>query len=83
MPDGTRRAWRSVAARAGVGAGTRLAYLAAVRRFAGWCERRRVALDQIEPMVVAAYIEELTRALSPASVKQHLAALRMALLQTG
>ena len=62
---------------------TRLAYLAAVRRFAGWCERRRVALDQIEPMVVAAYIEELTRALSPASVKQHLAALRMALLQTG
>ena len=28
-------------------------------------------------MVVAAYVEELTRALSPASVKQHLAALRM------
>ena len=56
---------------------TRLAYLAAVRRFAGWCEHRGVALDQIEPMVVAAYVEELTRALSPASVKQHLAALRM------
>ena len=56
---------------------TRLAYLAAVRRFAGWCERRGVALDQVEPMVVAAYVEELTRALSPASVKQHLAALRM------
>ena len=28
-------------------------------------------------MVVAAYVEELTRALSPATVKQHLAALRM------
>ena len=56
---------------------TRLAYLAAVRRFAEWCERRRVALDQIEPMVVAAYVEELTQALSPATVKQHLAALRM------
>ena len=56
---------------------TRLAYLAAVRRFAGWCERRGVALDQVEPIVVAAYVEELTRALSPASVKQHLAALRM------
>ena len=56
---------------------TRHAYLAAVRRFAEWCERRSVALDEVEPMVVAAYVEELTRALSPASVKQHLAALRM------
>ena len=56
---------------------TRLAYLAAVRRFATWCERRGVALDQVEPMVVAAYIEQLSGALAPASVKQHLAALRM------
>ena len=56
---------------------TRLAYLSAVRRFAEWCERRGVALDQVEPMVVAAYIEQLSGALAPASVKQHLAALRM------
>ena len=56
---------------------TRLAYLAAVRRFAEWCERRGLALDQVEPMVVAAYVEQLTAALSPATVKQHLAALRM------
>ena len=56
---------------------TRLAYLAAVRRFAGWCDRRGLALDQLEPMVVAAYVEELTQTLSSASVKQHLAALRM------
>ena len=56
---------------------THLAYLAAVRRFAEWCERRGLALDQVEPMVVAAYIEQLSGALSPASVKQHLAALRM------
>ena len=57
---------------------TRLAYLAAVRRFAQWCERRGLALHQVEPMIVAAYVEELkTRALAPASVKQHLAALRM------
>ena len=56
---------------------TRLAYLAAVRRFATWCERRGLALDEVEPMVVAAYIEQLTAALAPASVKQHLAALRM------
>ena len=56
---------------------TRLAYLAAVRRFAEWCERRGLALAQVEPVVVAAYVEELTRVRSPATVKQHLAALRM------
>ena len=31
---------------------TRLAYPAVVRRFAEWCERRDLALDQIEPMVL-------------------------------
>ena len=36
-----------------------------------------LSLDQVEPMIVAAYVEELTRALSAATVKQHLAALRM------
>ena len=49
---------------------TRLAYLSAVRRFAEWCERRGLGLDEIEPMVVAAYIEQLTAMLAPASVKQ-------------
>ena len=49
---------------------TRHAYLASVRRFAEWCELRGLALDQVEPVVVAAYVEELTRALSPATVKQ-------------
>ena len=48
-----------------------------MRRFATWCERRGLALDRVEPMVVAAYIEQLSGALAPASVKQHLAALRM------
>ena len=56
---------------------TRLAYLSAVRRFAEWSERRGLALGQVEPMVVAAYVEQLSGALSPASVKQNLAALRM------
>ena len=56
---------------------TRLSYLAAVRRFAEWCERRGLALGQVEPVVVAAYVEQLTAARSPATVKQHLAALRM------
>ena len=39
---------------------TRLAYLAAVRRFAEWCERRGVVLHQVEPMIVAAYVEQLS-----------------------
>ena len=56
---------------------TRLAYLTAARRFAAWCERRGLALDQVEPMVVAAYVEQLSGALSAPSVKQHLAALRI------
>ena len=58
-------------------ANTRLAYLAAVRRLAESCERRDLSLDQLEPMVAAAYLEELTRALSSTSAKQHLAALWM------
>lgn len=56
---------------------TRRAYFAAARRFAGWAEARGVRLDEVEPMVVAAYVETLGRELSPASVKQHLAAVRM------
>ena len=56
---------------------TRLAYLTAARRFAAWCERRGLTLDQVEPVVVAAYVEQLSGMLSAPSVKQHLAALRM------
>ena len=56
---------------------TRLAYLTAVRRFAAWCEQRSLALDQVDPMMVAAYVEQLSGALAAPSVKQHLAALRM------
>ena len=56
---------------------TRRAYLIAAWRFADWCERYDVALERVEPMVVAAYVEELTKQLAPASVKQHLAAIRM------
>ena len=56
---------------------TRVAYLMAAYRFADWCEVRGLALDRVEPMVVAAYIEELTKTYAPATVKQHLAAIRM------
>ena len=56
---------------------TRLAYLRAAARFGDWCGDRGVVLEEVEPMIVAAYIEELTRVLGPASVKQHLAGIRM------
>ena len=56
---------------------TRLSYARAVGPFLSWCDARGVTLEQIEPMIVAGYIEELTRARAPQTVKQHLAAIRM------
>ncbi len=56
---------------------TRAAYAFAVVRFADWCAAREIALAQLTPVVVAAYIEELGQHLDKPSVKQHLAALRM------
>ncbi len=56
---------------------TRAAYAFAVVRFADWCEVRGIALAQLTPVIVAAYIEELGQRLDKPSVKQHLAALRM------
>jgi integrase/recombinase XerD len=56
---------------------TRRAYFTAVTRFAGWCDDRRLSLDRIEPVHVAAYIEQLGASRSKPTVKQHLAAIRM------
>ena len=56
-------------------ANTRAAYARAVSRFFRWCQDLGIELSQIEPVVVAAYIEEHDAA--PATVKQHLAAIRM------
>ena len=56
---------------------TRSAYLQAACQFFTWCEERRLELRQIRPLHVAAYIEAKQRELSPPSIKQHLAALRM------
>jgi integrase/recombinase XerD len=59
-------------------ANTREAYARAVRDFLGWCEVRGLMhLDQIEPIVVATYVEELHAARSAPTVKLHLAAIRM------
>jgi site-specific recombinase XerD len=56
---------------------TRLSYARAVGSFLVWCEERGASLQQIEPMIVAAYIERLTQERAPQTVKQHLAAIRM------
>src|SRR4051812_3226200 len=56
---------------------TRLAYAQAVAQFLRWCEDRRLPLRSIEPIAVAAYVQELKARLATPSVKQHLAAIRM------
>ena len=56
---------------------TRTAYGVAVSRFLAWCEARGFALEQLEPVIVAAYVEQLGAEMAAPSVKQHLAALRM------
>ncbi len=56
---------------------TRQAYLTACFRFADWCEVHRIALVDVKPMIMAAYVEQLTEAYAAPTVKQHLAALRM------
>lgn len=53
---------------------TRQAYARAVRQFLAWCDARGIALQDIEPIVVAAYIEQHPG--SVATVKQHLAAIK-------
>ena len=58
---------------------TREAYSRNINAFLVWCaDEARLALDMIEPVAVAAYIEKLLRdGLSKPTVKQHLAAIRM------
>lgn len=68
---------------------TRRAYARACTDFLHWCEARALTLPSIEPAHVAAYIEQLRQTglprkpgdvpapLSPPSIKQQLAAIRM------
>jgi integrase/recombinase XerD len=59
-------------------ANTRRAYGQAVYRFAAWCGRNGISeLSHVQPFHVAAFIEEFGQDLSPPTVKQNLAALRM------
>ena len=57
---------------------TRAAYAQAIGQFFAWCDSKRiVGLAQLNPVVIAAYIEGLQEKKSSPSVKQHLAAIRM------
>jgi site-specific recombinase XerD len=56
---------------------TRQAYHRALADFFAWCDDRGFDLLDIEPIVVAAYIEYLGTIYSAPTVKQHLAAIRM------
>lgn len=55
---------------------TRAAYYRAVRDFFRWCQHGHVPLEEVCPMLVAAYIEELGRHSAPPTVQQNLAAIR-------
>jgi integrase/recombinase XerD len=55
---------------------TRMAYARAVKQFFDWCDKHKLELDDIEPLSVAAYIEQLGAEASKPTVKQHLAAIR-------
>ena len=57
---------------------TRRAYLRAVTDFFNWLQKRGVGdLSIVQPVHVAAYVEQLCRTHAAPSVKQHLAAIRM------
>src|SRR6202158_1235527 len=57
---------------------TRAAYARAAAVFLRWCEGQGITrLQDVQPVHVAAYIEHLAREMSPPSVKQHLACIRM------
>ena len=57
---------------------TRAAYARAVSAFLDWCDARGIdRLDLIEPVVVAAWVEQLQHTRSAPTAKQHLAAVRM------
>jgi integrase/recombinase XerD len=57
---------------------TRAAYGRAAGAFLHWCEKQGVtSLAGVQPVLVAAYVEQLGKTMSAPSVKQHLACIRM------
>ena len=62
-------------------ANTRQSYGRAVREFCTWCEDSGFRLEELNPVIIAGYIELLDkeRGYSKPSAKQHLAAIKMLL----
>jgi integrase/recombinase XerD len=56
---------------------TRMAYMRATAKFFAWVDEKRLRLEHIRPLHVAAYIEALGKTVSAPTVKQNLAAIRM------
>lgn len=56
---------------------TRAAYARAVQQFCVWCDTHKLTLENLNPVLIAAYIEEKEKYIARPSVKQHLAAIRM------
>jgi site-specific recombinase XerD len=52
----------------------RMAYAQAVNRFLRWCDEKGYHLEDLNPIVVASYIEAHSE--SNPTIKQHLAAIR-------
>jgi integrase/recombinase XerD len=74
--DGGKRFWEFFTANIR-NKNTRKAYFVAVSQFSKWCEQKKLRLEDIQPIHVAGYIEQLGRVVSKPTVKQHLAAIRM------
>jgi integrase/recombinase XerD len=55
---------------------TRMANARAVKQFFDWCEDHRLSLDEIEPISIATYIEQLAINAAKPTVKRNLAAIR-------
>jgi site-specific recombinase XerD len=56
---------------------TRDAYVQAIVNFTNWCEGRSLELVDIDAFTVTAYIREIERDYKAATVRQHLAAIRL------
>ncbi len=77
-PKATRRFYEFFAAQIR-NRNTREAYYRALSDFFAWCDDRQLRLDDLEPIVIAAYVEHLGAVYAKPTVKQHLAAIRMCL----
>jgi integrase/recombinase XerD len=63
---------------------TRGAYARAAAMFLAWCEGRGIRrIEDVQPVHVAGYIEQLQATHEATTVKQHLACIRMLRLASG